>query len=543
MKFKVDQSSQKLRGGYYTPQNLADYTAKWALKHNPKSILEPSCGDGVFIQSIINNQYDTTCNVSGFELFDTEARKSRALCKSIGLLNAEIIEGDFLDWANKQLIDKKEKFDAVLGNPPFIRYQFLEKEFQINTEQVFKTLGLKFTKHTNAWVPFILSSIALLKPGGRLGMVIPSEIIHVLHAQSLRTFLGLHCRKIVLIDPQELWFEGTLQGAVIIFAEKKAHFEDETEGVGIRHVKGFDFLNTDPNQIFDETKAINGETVVGKWTKALLEDSQLKLIERICSKKTVHYFSDIATVDVGMVTGANKFFLVNNETVEKHKLEDYVTPMFGRSEHCKGVIYDEKQHTTNQELGHPTNFVYLEDELDNYSIEIQKYILSGQEDELHTRYKCRIRKPWYKVPSVYATKIGMLKRSHDGPRLIFNELNALTTDTAYRITSSVVEAEKLVYCFINPLTAIFAELQGRYYGGGVLELVPSEIEKLIIPIPNNIDVDLNELDELIRTRPMEEVLLINGYKVLGAIGVSKEDTRSLLQIWLYLKNRRQRKDH
>jgi hypothetical protein len=56
---------------------------------------------------------------------------------------------------------------------------------------------------------FILSGVSLLNPGGRLGMVIPSEIINVMHAQSLRTFLGEHCSKIVIIDPKEIWFSET----------------------------------------------------------------------------------------------------------------------------------------------------------------------------------------------------------------------------------------------------------------------------------------------------------------------------------------------
>lgn len=53
-----------------------------------------------------------------------------------------------------------------------------------------------------------------------MGMVIPSEISHVMHAQSLRSYLGHICSKIVIIDPKEIWFEETLQGAVIILAEK-----------------------------------------------------------------------------------------------------------------------------------------------------------------------------------------------------------------------------------------------------------------------------------------------------------------------------------
>ncbi len=54
-----------------------------------------------------------------------------------------------------------------------------------------------------------------------MAMVIPSEIINVMHAQSLRSYMGEICSKILIIDPKEIWFENTLQGAVIIMAEKK----------------------------------------------------------------------------------------------------------------------------------------------------------------------------------------------------------------------------------------------------------------------------------------------------------------------------------
>ena len=44
--------------------------------------------------------------------------------------------------------------------------------------------------HTNLWVPFVIASIDLLKPGGSLGMVIPNEILNLPHAKSLRSFVG-----------------------------------------------------------------------------------------------------------------------------------------------------------------------------------------------------------------------------------------------------------------------------------------------------------------------------------------------------------------
>ena len=48
---------------------------------------------------------------------------------------------------------------------------------------------------------------------------------------------GLECRRLVIIDPEELWFDGTLQGAVILLAEKKLSQADTAEGLGMGSVE------------------------------------------------------------------------------------------------------------------------------------------------------------------------------------------------------------------------------------------------------------------------------------------------------------------
>lgn len=103
-----------------------------------------------------------------------------------------------------------------------------------------------------------------LRPGGRLAMVVPAEIIHVTHAQSLRSYLGPECRRLVIIDPEELWFEGTLQGAVILLAEKLSDRTQPAEGLGMYPVKGREFLKLAPSRVFEAPQAINGKTVAGK---------------------------------------------------------------------------------------------------------------------------------------------------------------------------------------------------------------------------------------------------------------------------------------
>ena len=72
MNFKVNESNTKLRGGYYTDPDLARFLAQWVVEIAPEAILEPSCGDGVFIEAIAGLQYRLT----RFEAFEIEAEEA-----------------------------------------------------------------------------------------------------------------------------------------------------------------------------------------------------------------------------------------------------------------------------------------------------------------------------------------------------------------------------------------------------------------------------------------------------------------------------------
>ena len=539
MNFKVNESSQKLSGSYYTPEWIAEFVAKWILKYDVKTILEPSCGDGVFFDAITHQLTDENLHIMGF---DTDpAAISKCTAKVFpDEITAEFSNGDYLKWAIQNIKAEKPKyFDAVVGNPPFIRYQYLEKDQQERAQQLFGLLDLKFTKHTNAWIPFVISAIEFLKPGGVIGMVIPSEIIHVLYAQGARDFLLKKCSRILLLDPEDLWFEDTLQGAMLLMAQKKK-VDDEPSSAAIVRTKGKTFTQNDPAVLFEHAGYISGKALDRKWTYALLSKDEYDAYTRISKAKSVQKFKKLASVDVGIVTGANKFFLVTDSIVHEYHLQEVAHPMFGRSEHCPGVIYDQIQHRANADHGYPTNFLYFENEDDG--IRYCDYLKIGEDQEIPQRYKCRIRKPWFKVPSVYATPVSMLKRSNGMPRLILNEMNAYTTDTAYRIVPKEnVVAEKLVYCFINTITALSAELEGRFYGGGVLELVPSEIDRVLVPYSSDVAPSLRNLDQAIRSASMEEILEMQDADLFSQCNdISMSDILILRKALNRLRLRRQR---
>lgn len=540
MNFKDNETQDKLRGGYYTPIEIATFLSRWVLCKTPKTLLEPSSGDGAFIRALTGLKFPTL-TLTAIERDTEEANKSRAAANQLEQVSANVINEDFLAWAEGRLAEGVV-FDAVTGNPPYIRYQYLDAADQALSEAIFSRYNLRFTKHTNAWVPFIIACMGLLAPGGRLAMVIPSEILHVLHAGSLRTFLLAQGSKIFMIDPNELLFSEALQGTVLLMVEKKLLVTDPSHGVAVCSAPTNAFLEQDPDILFNNGAFVAGDVLSGKWMKVLLTSEELAAFEKARTLPGVKRFSDVAQVDVGIVTGANKFFLVDDATVAANGLEEYAKPMFGRSEHCPGVIYDEAVHISNKDKGYPTNFLMFGKAApESLSPAVHRYVLAGEAEELHKRYKCRIRSPWYAVPSVYTTELGMLKRAHHFPRLILNSANAYTTDTAYRIRSLEIQPEKLVYCFINSLTALTAELEGRHYGGGVLELVPSEIEKLLIPLAPGLTPRLKALDKAVREKEDGELLLKRqDDHVLHSVGLTNEECTLIRQALLRVRSRRHR---
>src|SRR5687767_15109723 len=121
----ANESAQKLRGGYYTPEDLATFLCEWVLEINPRDLLEPSCGDGVFFSALRSAGASSKLAVTGFELNEEEGAKSKRRAKAVGIQSSRIHANDFLSWALEKTGTEEAAFDAVVGNPPFVRYQYL----------------------------------------------------------------------------------------------------------------------------------------------------------------------------------------------------------------------------------------------------------------------------------------------------------------------------------------------------------------------------------------------------------------------------------
>lgn len=533
---------QKLRGGYYTPKDIADFLCKWSIQEDTKSVLEPSCGDGNFIESAILrfkelNIDDEKLNgrITGIELIEEEALKAQNRANKLGVEKNSILNSDFFKYAKE---NKHKKYDVIIGNPPFIRYQNFPEEHRNIAMEMMKELGLKPNKLTNIWVPFLVVSAALLNDHGKMAMIIPAELFQVKYAAETRVFLSKFFNRITIITFEKLVFENIQQEVVLLLCEKKV---DKGKGIRVIECENLDGLNS------IDFAAINGSNVkpiehsTEKWTKYFLEEDEILLLQRLKKDPRIKNCNDYFKTEVGLVTGRNEFFMMKENQVKEWNLEDYTIPVAGRSNQLKGITFTENDFRENSKEQKAIHlFLPPDEDFEDLPFECQNYIKYGEEKGFHQGYKTRIRKRWYITPSRWVPDAFALRQVDGYPKLILNETGASSTDTIHRVRfKENVNKRLAVISFLNSLTFASSEVTGRSYGGGVMTFEPSEIGEILIPSFEKLSIDFDEIDTLIRKKEIEKVLdIVDEALLIKYHGFSQKEVNQLRGIWKKLSQRR-----
>ncbi|MDX4058797.1 class I SAM-dependent methyltransferase [Aliarcobacter skirrowii] len=532
MKLINSVSKDKLRGGFYTPKKIANFMLKWGLKNtNNYDILEPSCGDGVFLNEL--SKLDFTYNsLKAIEYDKIEFDKA----KSINLKKSYIENNDFYEYFHST----SDKFDLVIGNPPYIRYQYFKENQKQLAERMFSEIGLKYSKLTNAWVSFVIGSSLLLKDTGKIAFVLPAEILQVSYALQLRNFLGHFYNKITIISFQKLVFEKIQQEVVILLCQKDDSNEHKIDHLELYDENSLDELDLD--EVNYPKKEIDFKS--NKWTFYFLEQEEINFLENIINNDLLPKFSDFAKAEVGITTGANAFFTVPYSTVKRYNLYDFAKPMVGRSVQVPSVTFNSKDWDINKEnearsflLVFP-NRKYLEENGYQGALE---YISLGEKEEIHKGYKCGIRDEWQIIPSLSISDALFIRRNNLYPKLIRNDINAYTTDTMHRVSiKKGVIKDSFISSYYNSLSFAFAEISGRSHGGGVLELMPNEVENIYIPYCEKNNVLLSKINDMLRDKTdITEILEMTDKFILkDKFNFSDDDIQIARNIWKKLSKRR-----
>ena len=557
MKLKKDASEQKINGRYFTPKPIADYVTDWVLDQNKpiKSILEPSVGEGVFIESLTSYpEVLKTAKLLALEIDDevskAAAKKYKGLHWIKGWENLQVekkavINDDFYTAYKNGL--NKAKYQAILGNPPYIRYQYLDEDQREEQSSILTTNGMKSNKLINAWVSFTTACVSCMDDDSRIGLVVPAELLQVKYSEDLRRFLTNHLNRVTIITFRDLVFEDIEQEVVLLLGEKIKNNDshsiriiqfDDAEQLIQGDLSSHDFFDADLTST--------------KWTKYFLDDDELSIVQSAEKDPRFVLFSKIAKCEVGITTGNNDYFCVDRSTVRKYKLVKYCKPLIARSVNIRGAQFSKEDWDYNISVGAKTYLLDLTPfQRSKFNQGVLDYIAYGEEHEQNTTYKCEIRDEWYKVPSVWSPDAFFLRRNYLYPKFMLNtdDVNAVSTDTMHRVRfNDKKNYKRAVVAYYTSIALLFSELEGRSYGGGVLEILPREVGRILLPdIFGKYEISDKKIDKLFDTidnymRENDDVIdlldIIDKEILYGLMGIPMDEVLLYRKAWISLRNRR-----
>ena len=520
---KVSPTLQKLRGGFYTPDEVAAFISSWVIAKSGK-YLEPSCGDGALLRNLPNF---SNLDITAIEINEKEAKVA---FKSTGM---KVITKDFFSWFTPK---HYEEFDGVMGNPPYIRFGNWQEESRGLAIDILTSQGFRPNKLINAWMPFVVSALLATKQSGRIGLILPAELLQVSYAAELRSYLMDNSQNIKIVSFRELIFPGVQQEVILLLL---------TKGVGPAQVQTYEVQNGSELSDLDlsRSSSIRGELHDDeKWTKYYLDSSAIQIIRRIRKSKVLYPVGDFAEVQVGIVTGCNDFFCLSKSDAVSNGIYENTIPIVTRSNQLKGIGLDGPNFAALETTKARTRLL----ELNNYTFSdltppIQKYIREGERQELNLGYKCRIRGTWWKVPSIWIPDGFMWRQIHKYPRIFANCAGATSTDTVHRVRMiSNISIDALAIASLNSATLIYSELFGRSYGGGVLELEPSEARSLLVPHPKLVTKSLSKrVKTLLEGNEVDKAVALVDKEILSKkLGFTEREIFVMHQSWITLSNRR-----
>lgn len=537
MRLKKDSTIEKLRGAYYTPYPLAKAIVNLVVEDNVLNVLEPSCGDGVFIDCLAeNNMLTKIKKLTAIEIELSEAEKVRN--RYWGSKTIEVICEDFFDFYNR--CSKNERYDLILGNPPYIRYQYLtEKQREIQS-QILTANGMKSNKLINAWVCFLVACVQMLADNGKIAFVIPAEILQVAYAEDLRLFLSNQLTRITLITFEKLVFPD-IEQEVLVFIGEKGGEEKGIRIIEMDDLSGFDKLDLHKNGY---QKLLH---VKEKWTKYFVSAEDVNIIQNLRNDSRFTKFADYGLINVGITTGNNDYFSIDKKTAELYNLESVTLPLIGRSSHAHGIYFTEADWQENVKAGKKAMLINFPDiPFENYPDLHKKYIKEGELNKQHEGYKCSIRDRWYIVPSVWVPDAFFLRRNNLYPKFVINKCGAVSTDTMHRMKfNDGVDADNVLLSYYNSISFAFTEICGRSYGGGVLEILPGEMGNIVLPKVENVDKALKQrllkyIDDVVRGNKNVELALdvVDRELLIDVLGIEPELCVRCRKIWKTLQRRR-----
>ena len=472
-------SERNKLGQFSTPPLLAESIVRHALflleDQGKISFLDPAFGTGSFFSALLNSKDSGSIKkAQGFEIDLYYEKGVSELWQNTNL------KLNFVDYTRLLPPEKKsEKFNLIICNPPYIRHHHMSSEEKIRLRNlVSRSCGLHMSGLAGLYCYFLCLAHSWMAEDGIAGWLIPSEFMDVNYGRVIKNYL---LKKVTLLqihrfDAADIQFDDALVSSVVVWIKNSLPPKNQK----VLFTFGKSLTSPEASKYIDSSALIHEQ----KWTRFPSLDVRGNS-ENFC-------LSDIFKVKRGIATGDNKFFILSESEIAKHRIP---------GEFIKPILPSPRYLQTNEILADEKGFPIIERRLfllachlpkgeikDKYP-ELWEYLKTG-EGTVSQRYLCQHRRFWYSQEKrdpapLLCTYLGRRKENDERAfRFILNLSDAVASNVYLLLYPRKNLAEyfslypakiREIWKTLNDLNPSSIVEEGRLYGGGLHKIEPKEL--------------------------------------------------------------------
>lgn len=445
-------SDARRHGIYYTPSHLANFLVTPLINRKTISVFDPAYGEGSLLlaaENIANGDSATR----QLALFGCDRAPVNGLLQH--LPSSNLMEIDFFDYFSE------DKFDVIVMNPPFVRHHLIDREKRKKYQRIIA--GIFPIKGTSdLWAYFLVKSCLHLKKGGNIGAILPWSFLQADYAQEIRKWLSENFEEIQLLALSKEYFNDAQERIVLLWLKG---YGRRAKSIRI----AFSAHTSNPVGYSDLTQE--------QWkTKTVLYSSSnniQKILDEYNDKHNFKNFEEYGSVKIGVVTGADGFFILDKELAKKYSFPaKYLIPIFSSSKEFTGLFLNGNV-PSKKLVTLPVNG----------SDKFRDYILEGVKSRYHLRAHSLLREPWYCVDQGKVPDAFFPYRAMRIPYMVLNEQDVQCTNSIHRIyfkgTLSHCEKKWLQVSLLSIPGQLSIEAHSKTYGSGVLKIEPNSLKNAI----------------------------------------------------------------
>ncbi|MGD9714861.1 MAG: N-6 DNA methylase, partial [Thermomicrobiales bacterium] len=223
----------------------------------------------------------------------------------------ELLRINAFDWQEEfKEIMRRGGFDAVIGNPPYIRIQTM-KEWAPAEVEFYKQKYVAASKgNYDIYVVFVERGLSLLNPTGRLGFILPHKFFNAQYGQPLRTLLteGKHLSHIVHFGSEQVFASATTYTCLLFLSRARSR---RCRFVQVHRLQ--DWIQSGVGEkgeiVAEEINGVTWNIQVGPGAAVMRRLAQ-------ASRR----LKDVAHLFVGLQTDADDVFILNEVGRSKKQL-------------------------------------------------------------------------------------------------------------------------------------------------------------------------------------------------------------------------------